>query len=113
MKETNLPEIIENKPIECLIYEVRGMPVMLDSDVAFFFSEKTERVNQQMKRNKNRFWTSQQKLDNKKSIPHINFILVWGFIIQAIHWSFKIVVLNVFSNNFNNVIGFPEVKINK
>ena len=55
MKETNLPEIIENKPIECLIYEVRGMPVMLDSDVAFFFSEKTERVNQQMKRNKNRF----------------------------------------------------------
>ena len=55
MKETNLPEIIENKPIECLIYEVRGMPVMLDSDIAILFGEKTERVNQQMKRNINRF----------------------------------------------------------
>ena len=38
-----------------LIYEVRGMQVMLDSDVAFFFGEKTERINQQMKRNLNRF----------------------------------------------------------
>lgn len=55
MLEEKLPENIEKKTVDNLIYEVRGMHVMLDSDVAFFFGEKTERVNQQMKRNLNRF----------------------------------------------------------
>ena len=55
MLEEKLPENIEKKTVDYLIYEVRGMQVMLDSDVAFFFGEKTERVNQQMKRNLNRF----------------------------------------------------------
>ena len=55
MKSENLPEKIENKIVENLILEVRGMHVMLDSVVAFFFNETVSRVNQQMNRNKNRF----------------------------------------------------------
>ena len=55
MKSENSPEKIENKVVENLIFEVRGMHVMLDSDVAFFFNETVSRVNQQMNRNKNRF----------------------------------------------------------
>ena len=38
MKSENLPEQIDEKIVENLIYEIRGMQVMLDSDVAFFSS---------------------------------------------------------------------------
>ena len=55
MKETQLPISVENKTVENLIYEVRGMHVMLDSDVAFYFGVETRILNQAMKRNQNRF----------------------------------------------------------
>lgn len=55
MKSENSLEKIENKIVEKLIYEIRGMQVMLDSDVAFFFEVEPRILNQAMKRNKNRF----------------------------------------------------------
>lgn len=55
MKPENLPEKIDEKIVENLIYEIRGMQVMLDSDVAFFFKVETKKLNQQVKRNQNRF----------------------------------------------------------
>ena len=55
MKFENSLEKIENKIVENLIYEIRGMPVMLDSDVAFFFGTTISNLNRQMKRNIERF----------------------------------------------------------
>ena len=46
---------IENKNIEECIYNIRGQQVMLDSDVAFFFGTEVKKLNQQMKRNIDRF----------------------------------------------------------
>ena len=50
-----LLETIENKKIEDCIFEIRGMQVMLDSDVAYFYNVEVKRLNEQMKRNKERF----------------------------------------------------------
>jgi hypothetical protein len=41
--------------IEERIYEIRGKQVMLDSDIAFLFGVTTKRLNEQMKRNIERF----------------------------------------------------------
>jgi len=46
---------IDNKNIEECIYNIRGQQVMIDSDVAFFFGTEIKKLNQQMKRNKDRF----------------------------------------------------------
>ena len=46
---------IENKNIEECIYNIRGQQVMFDSDVAFFFGTEIKKLNQQMKRNIERF----------------------------------------------------------
>ena len=48
--KTEQYELIESK-----ILSIRGLQVMLDSDVADFFGMKVKRVNEQMKRNKDRF----------------------------------------------------------
>ena len=69
MKPENLPEKIDEKIVENLIYEIRGMQVMLDSDVAFFFQVETKIVNKAMKRNQNRFpedFCFQLKVEEKK-----------------------------------------------
>ena len=50
-----LLETIKNKKIENCIFEIRGMQVMLDSDVAYFYGIETKKLNQQMKRNRERF----------------------------------------------------------
>ena len=55
MKPENLPEKIDEKIVENLIYKIRGMQVMLDTDVAFFFKVETGKLNQQVKRNQSRF----------------------------------------------------------
>ena len=58
MNEIEKPLIIESfkkKEIENCIYNIRGQQVMLDSDVAFFFGIETRVLNQQMKRNIERF----------------------------------------------------------
>ena len=48
-------EIIEKDNIENLIYEVRGVQVMLSSDVAKLYRVETKVINQTIKRNINRF----------------------------------------------------------
>ena len=47
--------IKENKNIEDMIYEVRGVQVMLSSDVAKLYQVETKRINEVIKRNINRF----------------------------------------------------------
>ena len=46
-------EIIENESvtIEDMIYEVRGVQVMLSSDVAKLYQAETKRINEVIKRN--------------------------------------------------------------
>ena len=41
--------------IEKLIYEIRGVPVMLDSDLANLYEVETKQLNRQVKRNIERF----------------------------------------------------------
>ena len=50
-------EIIEKEKIiiEDIIYEVRGVQVMLSSDVAKLYLVETKRINEVVKRNINRF----------------------------------------------------------
>jgi len=55
MDEKILPEVFENKSIDNLIHEIRGMFVMLDSDIAKAFGVETRQLNRQMKRNILRF----------------------------------------------------------
>ena len=50
-----LINIVKDKDISKKIYICRGIQVMLDSDIAFFFGIETRRLNEQMKRNIDRF----------------------------------------------------------
>jgi len=52
MNEVILKEKIK---IENLIYEIRGMRVMLDSDIAKLFGYETKDLNRNVKNNINRF----------------------------------------------------------
>ena len=54
MKENNFDLILTND-IESMIYNIRGVQVMLDSDIAYLFNVETRLINQQMKRNIDRF----------------------------------------------------------
>ena len=45
----------ENVVIENMIYEIRGIQVMLSSDVAKLYQVETKRINEVIKRNINRF----------------------------------------------------------
>ena len=54
-KPTFSLQTLNDKKIEDCIYDIRGCQVMLDSDIATFFGIKTKRLNEQMKRNKERF----------------------------------------------------------
>ena len=47
--------IINNKLIESKIYTIRGVQVMLDSDLAVLYEVETKRLNEQVKRNIRRF----------------------------------------------------------
>lgn len=47
--------IIKDKKIENMIFEVRGVQVMLSSDVAILYQIETKRLNQVIKRNIDRF----------------------------------------------------------
>ena len=57
MGDVNMNEIIENDilNIEDKIYEVRGVQVMLSSDVAKLYNVETKRINEVINRNINRF----------------------------------------------------------
>jgi hypothetical protein len=43
------------KTIEAMIYTIRGYRVMLDSDLAKLYGVETKRLNEQVKRNADRF----------------------------------------------------------
>ena len=53
MEENNL--IIDLKNIEKRIFTIRGKQVMIDRDLAELYAVQTKRINEQMKRNINRF----------------------------------------------------------
>ena len=53
-KELLSTELLHQNIEEC-IYTIRGQQVMLDSDIVLLFEADTKRLNEQMKRNKNRF----------------------------------------------------------
>ena len=57
MEEDNLEikKELTNEEIKKLIYTVRGKQVMIDSDVAMLYHYETKKINQTVKRNKNRF----------------------------------------------------------
>ncbi len=61
IKETKLEvtncdiKTIDNINIESLIHIIRGLQVMLDSDLAMLYGVETKRLNEQVKRNINRF----------------------------------------------------------
>ena len=46
---------LENIKIEDMIYEIRGVQVMLSQDVAKLYQVDTKRINEVIKRNINRF----------------------------------------------------------
>ncbi|MCF7792184.1 MAG: ORF6N domain-containing protein [Victivallales bacterium] len=48
-------EILSPKNIESRIYTVKGMQVMLDEDLALLYGVETKRINEQVKRNIERF----------------------------------------------------------
>ena len=55
MSDKLLPTGLLHQSIEECIYNIRGQQMMLDSDIASLFEVDTKRLNEQMKRNKNRF----------------------------------------------------------
>ena len=54
-----MPKAIEDEKVEVAervqIYEFRGKPVVVDQDLARFFGIKTKALNQQVKRNEDKF----------------------------------------------------------
>ena len=46
---------ITTKKIKSMIYCIRGKQVMLDSDVATLYNYNTKRINETVRRNKERF----------------------------------------------------------
>ena len=47
--------IVDNREIRNMIYTIRGKQVMVDSDLATLYQVTTKRLNEQVRRNKNRF----------------------------------------------------------
>ena len=54
-KEIILLDQIDKEKVKSQIYEIRGMRVMLDSDIAAYFGVETAALNRAMKRNIKRF----------------------------------------------------------
>ncbi|CAN5778404.1 hypothetical protein BH20VER1_BH20VER1_11430 [soil metagenome] len=53
--ETAMPETRLIESVEDAIYLIRGQRVMLDSDLARIYGVSTKRLNEQLRRNQNRF----------------------------------------------------------
>ncbi|MBI9037078.1 MAG: ORF6N domain-containing protein [Bacteroidales bacterium] len=74
-------EIVNIENIQHRIYTIRGMQVMLDSDLAELYRVSTSRLNEQVKRNSNRFPVDFmfQLSDNEwKNLISQNAISSWG-----------------------------------
>ncbi len=48
-------QVIDNKGIQSMIHEFRGVQVILDKDLAFLYDTETRKINQAVKRNIERF----------------------------------------------------------
>jgi len=48
-------ELVPVESVERSIIEIRGVKVILDSDLAVLYGVETKRLNEQMKRNRDRF----------------------------------------------------------
>ena len=48
-------QVMDNKKIENMIYEIRGVQVILDKDLTYLYETETRLINQVVKRNKERF----------------------------------------------------------
>ena len=48
-------QLIDNKEIQSMIHEIRGVQVILDKDLAFLYDTETRKINQAVKRNIERF----------------------------------------------------------
>ena len=55
IKTISVEKVATNDEIKNLIYTIRGKQVMLDSDVAMLYHYETKRINEVVKRNKERF----------------------------------------------------------
>lgn len=55
MTNDNAFVLVEDKQIQNLIYTIRGKQVMIDRDLAELYQVQTKRLNEQVKRNINRF----------------------------------------------------------
>ncbi len=66
-------KIIKSNKIQNKIYTIRGMQVVLDNDLALLYGVKVKRLNEQVKRNKERFPTefcfqlNESDIDNLRS----------------------------------------------
>lgn len=48
-------ELVKQEKIENMIYEIRGVQVMLDSDLAILYAIETKRINEAVRRNNDKF----------------------------------------------------------
>lgn len=55
MKNEQLPTVADLATIRTRIYNVRGKNVMIDKDLAVLYGVETKRINEQVRRNKERF----------------------------------------------------------
>jgi len=76
--------ITNNSKIKNLIYTIRDTQVMLDSDLANFYNVSTSRLNEQVKRNKERFpddfmfQLTDNEWETLKNLKSQNAISSWG-----------------------------------
>ena len=70
MNEIIVPEL-NSETIESMIYEIRGVKVMLDFEIAKIYGYETKSFNQQVKRNINRFPDRYRFQLTKKEIEYL------------------------------------------
>lgn len=64
-------QVIDNKKIESMIYEVRGKFVMMDSDLAVLYHVETKRVNEAVKNNIEKFPERYSFILNKEEYTNL------------------------------------------
>lgn len=73
--------VIDSKTVQNLIYTIRGQQVMLDSDLAELYGYEVKRLNEQVKRNINRFpedFMFQLKLEEADNLKSHFATSSWG-----------------------------------
>lgn len=75
----NVGIVQATQPIENLIFEIRGKQVMLDRDLALLYGVETKRLNEQVRRNTERFpedfmfqLTKEEALSSRSQIATLN-----------------------------------------